>query len=226
MLPDRMIGYLEATPEAKATAHGVTLHLELGRAKAGSRRKEGIRKFSDRLHGYGDLRVRILETSLGPVLTRDSPDGLAADGVRGPHSEYHLVDEASAKGWSSKPTARSRSEFALVEMCMDGSPEAASITRINDGALIGISVTFPGSKIITLYNSGKAPLAVSTGRFGLSGKTSLIGNRPGFEIKRPVPAEFSLPAGQSVILAAGEGEHLHLPPVVGVEAMLETKLRE
>lgn len=226
MLPDRMIGYLEATPEAKAAAHGVTLHLELGRAKAGSRRKEGIRKFSDRLHGYGDLRIRIPETSLGPVLTRDSPDGLAADGVRGPHSEYHLVDEASSKGWSPKPAARSRSEFALVEMRMDGSPEAESITRINDGALIGISVTFPGSRIITLYNSGKAPLEVSTGRFGLSGKTSLIGNRPGFEITRPVPEGFSLPAGQSVILAAGEGEHLHLPPVVGVAAMLETKLRE
>jgi hypothetical protein len=111
-------------------------------------------------------------------------------------------------------------------MRMDGSPEAESITRINDGALIGISVTFPGSRIITLYNSGKVPLAVSTGRFGLSGRTSLVGKRPEFEITRPAPAEFSLPAGQSVILVDGGGEHLHWPPVVGVEAMFERKLRE
>jgi hypothetical protein len=97
-----MSGYLEVTPEEQAAAHGVSLHLELGRAKAGSRRKEGIRKFSDRLHGYGDLRVRILETSLGPMLTRDAPDGLAADGVRGSHAEYHLVDAASARGWSAR----------------------------------------------------------------------------------------------------------------------------
>jgi deoxyinosine 3'endonuclease (endonuclease V) len=39
-----------------------------------------------------------------------------------------------------------------------------------------------------------------------------------------VPAVFSLPAGQSVILVDGEGEHL--PPVAGVEAMFETKLRD
>ncbi len=225
MLPDRMIGFLEVTPEKQAAAHGVSLHLELGRAKAGSRRNEGIRKLSDRLHGYGDLRVRILETSLGPVLTRDAPDGLAADGVRGPHAEYHLVDAASAKGWSAKPTIRSNSEYALVEMSMSGSPDASSISHIKEGALIGICASLPGSNMITLYNSGKSALPIPTARFQLKGRTSLIGNRPDFRITSPVPAEFSLPAGESVILVAGGDEHLHRPPVIGVQQMLESKER-
>jgi hypothetical protein len=222
MLPDRMIGYLELTPDDKASAHGISLHLEIGRAKAGARRKEGIRKFSDRLHGYGDLRVRVLDTSLGPVLTRDASDGLAADGVRGPHAEYHLVDAASAKGWSAKPTVRPQTEHALIELRMDGSPDAQRIEKIKDGKLIGISATFARSTILSLYNSGTTSLEVETARFALKGRTSLIGHRPDFKLTSPVPEKLTLPAGESAILVLGESPQLHRAPIIGIQSMLES----
>lgn len=130
-----------------------------------------------------------------------------------------LVDAAGgqAKSFHPPPTvSRKRGEIAWR-----GASEWKMAPREGIFTLTFRFLGFESARqedLIVLF-SGKSPLRVNSARFGLSGRTSRIGNRPDFTVTSPVPAEFSLTAGQSVNLVAGDGKYLYEPSISRVQAI-------
>ncbi len=214
-LPDRMIGLVELAPDGRQKANAVTLNIELGRGKAGAIDASPARLLNDRDCQFGNLLVRVHETNLKGVRLSPVADGLANDGVRGSHNEWHLVDEPNMNGWSPAARDYEGTSFAVVELRVAGAPDPARVERIESQGLVGLSVEVAGRKYTALYNPGTAAAGVETARFTDRGKSSLFADRNTFARPVSVPAVASVPPKEIVIIVSGDDGPLHLPGFVG-----------
>jgi len=220
-LPDRLIGLIELTPDGKQRSKAITLNVELGRSKSGWFDSSPARKLDDRTCQYGNLLVTVLDTNLKGIKVADKADGMAVDSVRGPHSELHLVDEPNLNGWSSEQRDYEGTSYAVVELKPATAKSVATVQKIQDGGLIGLTAALEQNRFTALYNSGPGAVTVPTAPYTTAGKSSLIADRNSFAAPAPVPAEATLPPGQSLLITSGSNPQLHRPGIVGWKALLE-----
>ena len=222
-LPDRMIGLIELTPDGKQRTNAITLNIELGRTKSGAFDNSPARKPDDMTCQYGNLLVRILETNLKGIKLSPTADGHASDGVRGPHNEFHLVDEPNLNAWSKDQRDYEGTHYAVLELKPTTTKSIAKVEKIQQGGLIGLRLACNGHTYTTLYNPSDETKAVATTPYAPSRKSSVFTDRNTDSFARPfaVPATISLPGKQSVIIVSGDDARLHQPGFIGWPAFLE-----
>ena len=222
-LPDRMIGLVELTPDGRQRANAITLNIELGRGKSGAFDKSPARKLDDTTCRYGNLLVRVLETNLKGIKLSPTADGLTADGVRGPHNEFHLVDEANLNDWSKDQRDYKGTYYAVLELKPATTKSVAKVEKIQQDGVIGLKVTCDQRGYTTLYNPGGKSAAVATAPFTRGLRSSLFPDRNANRFARPsaVPATLSLPPKHGAIIVSGGGDRLHQPGFIGWPAFLD-----
>jgi len=221
LLPGRMIGLLELTPEGKQNASAVTMNLELGRAKAGAFDTSPIRMLNDRESQFGKLRITVLETNLKGVKTSDKPDNLSNEGQRGIHHEWHLVDAPNLPEWSTSTREYQGTFYALVDLSAPGARPTKRVERIDRQGVIGISAELQDRKYTTLYNPGESPASIPTASYTTAGKSSLLADRKSFAAPAKVPEILTLAPKESALIVSGEDGRLHLPSLVGWKQFLD-----
>jgi hypothetical protein len=222
-LPDRMIGLVELTPDGKQRTNAITLNIELGRGKSGAFDHSQARKLDDRTCQFGNLQIHVIETNLKGIKLSPKADGLAADGVRGPHNEFHLVDEANLNEWSSAQRDYEGTSYAVLELKPTSTRSAAKVEKIQQTNLIGLRVSLNNRSYTTIYNSGTESTAVSSAPYTPFSKSSVFTDRntDTFARPHPVPGTLALPAKQSALIASGNETRLHQAALIGWPAFLE-----
>lgn len=222
-LPDRMIGLVELTPDGKQRTSAITLNIELGRGKSGAFDNSPARKLDDMTCQYGNLLVKVLETNFKGIKLSPTADGLAADGVRGPHNEFHLVDEPNLNDWSTAERDYEGTFYAVLELKPTSTRSTAKVEKIQHANLIGLRVTLNNRTYTTIYNSGTESTAVSTAPYTPSQKSSVFTDRntDTFASPHAVPDSLSLPAKQSALIVSGNDARLHEAAWIGWPAFLE-----
>ncbi|TAE77917.1 MAG: hypothetical protein EAZ65_04155 [Verrucomicrobia bacterium] len=221
-LPDRMIGLVELTPDGRQRSNAITLNIELGRSKSGALDHSPARKLDALTCQFGELLVRVLDTNLKGIKLAPEADGIAYDGVRGPHNEFHLVDEANLDAWSSAQRDYEGTYYAVIELKPTSTRSLAKVAKIQQGGLVGLKVSCEGRKYTVLYNSGEATLPLSSAPYTPSHKSSVFSDRNTHTFAQPlaVPATLTLPGKQSVILVSGDHDRLYQPGFIGWRTLL------
>lgn len=214
-LPDRMIGLVELTPDGTQKAKAITLNMELGRAKSGARDRSPAIKIDDRNCKFGHLLIKVLETNFAGIKLSPKPDGLAADGSRGPHHEFHLVDQPNLTEWSATARPYQGTSYAVIELKPSTSLEESKVQKIQQDGLIGLSVQLRTNRYTTLYNSDTEAVRVTTADYTSAGKSSIFADRTTFAAPTNVPASVSIPAKQSILIISGNNPRLHQPCIIG-----------
>jgi len=222
LLPGRMIGLVELTPEGKQNATAVTMNIELGRGKAGAFDTSPIRVLNDHESQFGKLRITVHDTNLKGVKSSDKPDNLSNEGQRGIHHEWHLVDAPNLPEWSKDQRDYEAVSHALVELRVD-SPQAdkARVEKVVQEGFIGVSAEFASCKYTALYNPGTTPATVSTAPFSGKGNTSVFADRRTFAPPIPAPGSLTLASKESIIIVSGDDPRLHKTGFVGWKPFLE-----
>jgi hypothetical protein len=219
-----MIGMVELTPDGKQRTNAITLNIELGRGKSGAFDQSPARKIDDMTCQFGNLRIQVLETNLKGIKLSPKADGLAADGVRGPHNEFHLVDEPNLNDWSSAQRDYEGTSYAVLELKPTNTRSVAKVEKIQQAGLIGLRVTCNNRTYTTLYNAGTETTPVASASYTPSHKSSVFTDRNTDTFARPfaVPTTISLPKKQSVLIVSGSDERSHQPGFIGWPAFLES----
>lgn len=219
-LPDRMIGLVELTPDGTQQSKAITLNIELGRGKKGAFDNSPAEKTGDLSCKFGNLLVNVLDTNLKGIRLSPKADGMAADGNRGPHNEFHLVDEPNLADWSAEARPYQGTYHAVVELKPATAQGEAVVRKIQqqDG-VVGLSVDLNGTKYTALYNSGISPVSVETAAYTKAGKSSLFRDRSSFTATENLPvsvsSSVSIPSKQVVIIVSGNDPALHKPGLIG-----------
>jgi len=214
-LPDRLIGLVELTPEGRQNAQGVTLNIELGRARSGAVDSSPARLTDGMTCRYGDLVVRVRETNLKGIRLSPQADGQASDGVRGPHNEFHLVDEANLAAWAGGQRPYEGTSHAVVELRPVDAPDTAVVRVIRQNDVLGLSVTQGEVCRTVFYNAGTSAVSVASAPSAAGARASFFADRTTFAPPAAVPALFVLPARQSAVIVRGDDPRLHRSAIVG-----------
>jgi len=226
-LPDRMIGLVELAPDGRQRTNAVTLNIELGRTKSGAFDHGPAAKLDAMTCQYGNLQVKVLETNLKGIKLSPTADGIASDGVRGPHNEFHLVDEANLDEWSKDQRDYEGTLYAVIELKPATTRSAARVERIRQDGIIGLKVSCDGRVFTTLYNPGDSIVPVSTAPYTPFRKSSVFSDRntPTFAQALAVPATLTLPGKEGVVIVSADQDRLHQPGFIGWRAFLDSRTR-
>jgi hypothetical protein len=221
-LPDRLLGLVELTPDGKQKSKAITLNIELGRGKTGAIDTSPARKPDDLTCQFGNLLVKVLDTNLKGIKISPKADGMAADAVRGPHNEFHLVDEPNLADWSNEQREYQGTYYALLELKPAAATAPAKVEKIQQGSQIGLRVEFNNCLYTTIYNSGEQAATIPSAPYRTAAKTTMFSDRATAAFTRPcpVPDVLDIPAKQGVLIVSSDDPRAHEPGHAGWPAFL------